>query len=392
MALFSTTTTVQNVLDAVSRDVRQVLSSTATPDTTILIDYVDRVSLELLRFSQWQFLLSAPQLFITQQGVTDYWLGAIGSNPGGTYDTQLNLLDVRDIKAKSVYDRTNFVSLQRVDEPPLLGRLAYPDDTQRQGRPAQWRQSNDTPQVINIYPAPDNQSSYAPQPESPICTVVAGGALPNRTYWVTTTFVDSFGNESTAPNAVEISVPANFLLKVGPVKAPFTKSASGITYSQYRVYARQGSSNSDFLTSNQLFQQNGGTPITVTSTWTELTSGLVSNTPSPPTFNACEPIDGYIIEFRYYKQRTDLTLANQVLQIPDDYKDVVINGVTARTFSYLFRPTEAQQFYGLYRQGTTEIIRDMNRGRGVDFIRPDGSSVGGRLPAVETFDPSAVAP
>lgn len=387
MALFSTTTTAQSVMDAVSRDIRQILSSTATPDSTILLDYVDRVCKEMLRHSQWQWLLSAPQLFITKKGVTDYWLGATSGQPAGAYDTGLNLTDVRDIKTKTVYDRTNFTSLQKVNEAPNLAQLAYPDATSRPGRPKQWRQAVDSPQVMNLYPAPDNQSTYAPQPETPICTVVAGGSLLARTYWVTSTFVDTVGNESTSPDPVEIFVPANFLLVVTPPKEPFPKSSSGILYDRYNVYAAQGSSNSDFLQEGQLSKQSSN--IATSGTWTEPTSGLVSGTGFPPSFNAVEPIDGYIIEFRYYKQRVPVTVASQVLQIPDDYKDILIHGVLAKTFSYLFRPSEAQMAFALYQKGLTEVIRDMNRSRGVDYIRPDGASIGGRLPAVETFDPQA---
>jgi hypothetical protein len=376
-------------MDATARELRQVLSSTATPDSTLLLDWMNRISLEILRTSRWHFLYSPPQKFITERGVTDYWLGAVGSSPAGAQDTGLNLSDVRTIKAGTVFDRTNFVPLGKTEEPPLTAKVAYPDDTSRMGRPAVWRQATDTPQVLNIYPAPDNQSLYQPQPETPICSTYAGGSFGNRTYFVTCTFVDSVDNESTSPFPAEIFVPAGFLLKVKSPVEPYPKSATGIQYNRYHVYAAQAANNMSALASGSLFKQTDGNPVNTGTDFSE-GSGLVTNTSAPPTTNGVEPIDGYIIEFRYAKQRIQLTDPTQILQIPDDYKDVVMAGVTAKAFHYLFRPTEAGQWFGLYKDGTSQIIRDLNLTRSQEFIRPDASAIGGRLPAVESIDLSVL--
>src|SRR6185437_2991909 len=92
-----TTTTVSSIINATSQDVRQVLGTTGG-DQTILIDYVNRISLQLLRQSNWTFLLSGAQRFLTREGVNDYWLGTSGSNPVGSFDTGLNLTDLRTVK------------------------------------------------------------------------------------------------------------------------------------------------------------------------------------------------------------------------------------------------------------------------------------------------------
>lgn len=391
MPLYATTTSAQDIMDATAREIRQILSSTTTPDSTLLLDWMNRISLEILRTSRWQFLQSAPKQFITERGVTDYWLGASGSAPAGTQDTGLNLGDVRTIKPGTVFDRTNFVPLGKTEEPPLTAKVAYPDDTSRMGRPAVWRQATDTPQILNIYPAPDNQSLYQPQPTTPICTTVAGGALANRTYFVTATFVDSGGNESTSPFPAEIFVPAGFLLVVKSPVEPYPKSATGIQYNRYHVYAAQAANNMSALASGSLFKQTDSTPITTGTDFTEPTSGLVISTPAPPTNNGVEPIDGYIIEFRYLKGRVQLTNPTQIIQIPDDYKDVVIAGVTSKAFHYLFRTAEAQQWYGFYKDGTSQIIRDLNLIRSQEYIRPDASAIGGHLPAVESIDLSVLS-
>ena len=390
MPLYSTTTTAQNIMDAVSREVRSVLSSAITPDSSILLDYINRVCLELFRASRWEFLQSAPMHFITQRGQTDYWVGVTGSNPAGTVDTGLNLSDFRHVLAGTVFDRTNFVPLGEAQNAPLAPKVAYPDDTSRQGRPAQWRQGVDTPQTINIYPAADNQSLYQPQPETPICVSVAGGGLANRTYFVTATFVDSAGNESTAPFPAEVFVPAGFLLKVKAPVEPYPGSSTGIRYNQWRVYATQAANNASIVGSSSLYQQNGGVALSTATDFTESVGGLAINTPAPPTFNALEPIDGYIIEFKYFRNRVQVTTGAQVLQIPDDYKDVVIAGVTYKVFHYLFRPTEAGQWYQLYQMGVQGMTRDKNLDRSREFVRPDGATIGGRLPAVESIDLSVL--
>src|ERR1700675_2046402 len=126
--LFSATTTAQTIINSTAQDARQTLSATdPTNGQLTMLDYVSRISLEMLRASRWVFLLSTPQQFMTQLGVINYWIGPIGSAPPGTYDTGLNISNLRIVKPKSVYDRSNFTALGHVDEQPLAARLFYPD-------------------------------------------------------------------------------------------------------------------------------------------------------------------------------------------------------------------------------------------------------------------------
>lgn len=385
--LFSTTTTAQDIMDSVAQDVRQTLSSTdPTNGQATLLDYVDRVSKELLRASRWVFLLSPVQQFMTQLGVTSYWVGPLGTGPINAYDTGLSISNLRIVKPKSFYDRTNFTALGHVDEAPLAARLAFPDSTSRPGRPAVWRQDESTPNVLNIYPAPDNQNIYPPQPESPACTTIAGGSLPNRLYFVSVSFIDSFGNESTVPMPTEIFVPAGFLLVVNPPQEPLIAGTTGVRYDRYNVYAASaGSNNTLDLVTGSLSQQV--TLISSSSTWTEPTSGLTTTGPVPQTQNNVEPLTGYFMEFRYYAQRTPVTLVSQVLQVPDDYEDVMIAGVNALAFDYLTRAGEAQKWYAIYKDGITQMIRDINfMSKGGEYVQPDSATIGQYLPAVETID------
>lgn len=378
-------------MDASSQDIRQVLSSLATsPDSSVLLDYVNRVQLFLLRYSKWPWDISPPQRFLTQTGVTDYWIGQQGLGPSTAYDTGLSLSDVRTLI--EVVDRTNKTALGKTDEPPLAAKLEYPDASSRLGRPAEYRQDPDSPNVLNIYPAPDNQANYNPQPEPPICTSVAGGALPARVYWVSVTYVDSLGNESTAPFPTKIFLPANTLLTVqqptNNIWDSIPQSATTIKYDRYNVYAGQNPFNEP-LTTQQLTLQAS----LLSSAFTEPTSGLTTTGVTPPGHNSVEPIDGYIIEFRYNKQRPQVISAGTGLVIPDDYFDVVVAGVNFLAFHYLHEPTESQVWQGIFRQGITDIIRDRNwfaRPGGADIIRPDYATIGGRLPAVESIDLSVL--
>jgi len=332
------------------------------------------------------------QAFVTQTGVTDYWVGPTGQAPAGVYDTGLNLTDFRIVKPKSVRDRSNFRPLGHMDETPITARLFYSDRQPRTGRPAVWRQDSATPSIINVYPAPDNQNVYSPQPTTPILGVVSGGALPARLYYVTVTYVDSLGNESTAPITGNIYVPAGMLLQVYAPQEPEIASASGIQYNRYNVYAASaGTNESQAIVLQNTIQQ--ATNIDVHYPWFESPSGLVTTGPNPPSTNNVMPVMGYVIEFRYFRQRGNIIDAGQVLQIPDDYRDTFVHGVDALTFKYLTRPQESMQSYQLYREGLTQIVRDLNFiSKGGEYVQPDGASLGRFLPAIETIDLSVLTP
>src|SRR5579864_4589348 len=187
------TLTVQNIIDATAQDVRQNINSTTSPGQGILVDYCNRIHLAVLRQSRWNCRLSAPKRFITQLHQTDYWFGPTGTGPNGVVDTGLNLADVQVIKEGSVFDRSNFRNLDKTDEAPLSSNTSFADATLRSDRPRLWRNAPDTPNILNIYPAPDNQNTYQPEPESPYCSTIAGGALAARIYYVRLAFVDSAG-------------------------------------------------------------------------------------------------------------------------------------------------------------------------------------------------------
>lgn len=387
--LFTTSTSIQNVLDAVAQDIRQQLSSAAgSNQQVILLDYLNRVSLEMQRASKWEFLRSSPQKFMTQVGATNYWLGTPGQAPAGSVDTSLNLQDLRVIHR--VFDRTNNRELGRIGEAPLVAKLEYPDSSFRMFRPAMWRQDPTTPQMLNIYPAPDNQNTYQPVPQPPICTTTQGGSLAARTYYVTATFVDSLGGEGTASTrATQITVPAGFLLVVNPPQPGVLTTSTGVQYSRYNVYASTNSS---------VGAQNLQTtiPLNVSAAFVEPTTGLLTSTAAAPGSSTLATLGGYLIEFRYDKQRIPLlpsTNTAEIIQIPDDYKDVVVSGVNARAYRFLRDHQMAMQEYQLYREGLTQLIRDMsNYNRNVEnYLKPDPSAIGGYLPAVETLDLSSLA-
>jgi hypothetical protein len=362
----NTTTTAQNIIDATSQDIRSLLDSNGT-DAKILLDYTNRTSLDLLRASRWEFLSSAPQRFVTQAGITDYWIGATGQAPAGSYDTGLNLTDVGSIRKDSVWDRTNNRLLQKAFYSPTASSLEFPDGSSRAGRPERYRNQLDSPFVLSLYPAPDNQNGYTPVPTSPLVSAISGGALAARTYYVKQTFVDSAGHESQAstPEAV-IFVPANFLLRVQPPVAGIKQSASGVLYNQYRVYVST-SSNTETLQS---------VSTSTSASWTEPTTGLVAGV-SAPSNSTLEPVRGYVMEFTYFKQRTQITDTTNVLQVPDDYFDIMVAGVNAMAYTYLIDNMDMMQFWSqAFMKGKIDMIRDKNLfPGGSEFIRPDSAAV-----------------
>lgn len=141
-----TTLTVQDIIDRVSIDTRYQLGGT-TPETAVLISYINRVHLELLRWSRWQFLLSPVFQFPTTIGSSDYYIGN-GVQAVGSIDTGLAIPDLHGIKRDSVFDRTNFRSLYPTQEVPLLQQFS------QNGQPKVWRSDSQSSDVLSIYPAP----------------------------------------------------------------------------------------------------------------------------------------------------------------------------------------------------------------------------------------------
>lgn len=358
--------TVQNVIDAVSQDIRKQLSSTVTPGQSILIDYTNRIHKQMLRFSRWGFILSEPQYFMTVKGQTDYWLGTANGEGAGQVDTGLNLNDVDRMMLNSVRDMSNNGQLEGLNSQPLGPSLNYRSGQSRAGLPKTFWHNHNDPFVLHIYPAPDNSNPYTPYPSSPILMTTIGGALTARTYFVRVTFVDSASGESTASDITSSRhIAANSLMTVASPSIPYAGTASGVTYSSYNVYAGTAEGGET--------KQNAS-PIAIGTNWTEPTSGLITSGASVPTSNTLAQLGGYIIQFQYYKARTVLSTVTAVLQVPDDYFDVVVQGVASLAFRLLGKKEEASAAYQAYKAGLTEMVIDKNLFPNPDFVRPDPGS------------------
>lgn len=139
--------TGQDVVDAVSSDIRGVLSNSGS-DANKILGWVERVHKELLRTSRWKFLLSDVKTFNTVVGEDLYYIGA-GSPPSGATNTALVLADVEFIKARSVVDRTNNKRLAKTDEKPLG------DIYSQNNRPTLYRYDSALPDTLQLLPPAD---------------------------------------------------------------------------------------------------------------------------------------------------------------------------------------------------------------------------------------------
>lgn len=368
------TTTAEDILECTSQDVRKVLNPdegiTAATDTAILLDYTNRISLQMLRFSRWRFLESAPQLFVTVPGVTDYFIGN-GTQPFGTVNTGLAISDLQSVKKNMVFNRSTYTggrALYQTADPPLNWVMQLPQ------KPLFWRNDISSPGVLNVYPIPDNNGQQPPLvPGGPIATFTAGGALPQRTYSIVTAFIDSTGGISQASVENTFVVPANHLITIGsPVievggASPVVSltTASGVTVGNWSVYASTQTAHETLQSAN----------IAIGTAWTEPTSGLTTSGAAVPSSPTIALLGGYIIEFRYYKTRAAITAIGQTIQIPDQYKDIVCAGVNWLAYKYLKKDDEAQIWQGVYKTGMTEMIRDKNLFPRTDYINPDPYAV-----------------
>lgn len=352
------TTTYSDIATLVARDASRSIS----PDHPVLLDYINRVCLELLRVSRWVFLESDPQYFITKKGVSDYWIGPTANLPVGGCDTGLNLSDVDRIKKDSVYDRSNFYRMKEVPDAPNYTTIWYQDRAPRLNLPGVYKTTYENPNLFSIYPAPMDNNVYQPVPPPPVCTVSTSGGLGARIYYVRTTYVDSIGNESTASaNSTRVSVPANKVLVVKTPEPLLQTAESGATYSSYKVYVGT-------VDGSETLQSG---VVNIGTDWTEPNTGLVAGA-AWPTTNSIEPMNGFLIEFSYYKTRQIATDFSQIIQIPDEYKDVVVAGVSFYVANYQKQREDAQTWMAIYREGIKGMIRDKNLfPKGADFIRPD---------------------
>jgi hypothetical protein len=364
---------VSQITTLTSADIRSQLANSGT-DQGILVSFVERIQLDMLRTSNWTFLLSAAKQFVTQTGVTDYWIGKAGTNPAGSVDTGLNITDLKRIDETSVFDRSNFTQLNKIDYKPESSNLNFGDNTSRTERPKAWVEDPSAPYLLRIFPAPNNQNGYRPVPEAPICTTTVSGALAARIYWVNVTFVDALGNESTAaPTPTKVFVPANSVLVVQAPVPGTAVSASGVAYNRYNVYAVSAGTNTSSSGYGPLTLQNVSFNSTA-SPWQEPNTGLTTLGSQVPSNNAITPLDGYVIEFKYWQQRPVGLTAGSTLLIPDEYKDVVIAGTNMLAAQFLNKQSDLQYWSGLYQSGLRTMIRDRNLSPKTDFVKPDSAA------------------
>lgn len=356
------TTTAGSIISSVVGDAQN-----ETGNGSVILDYVDRIHKRILRESQWGFLKSLPKQFITSPGVTDYWL-ATGTAPTGAVNTGLALSDIWAIDPASVWDRSNNRQLgsNQRSVNNSSANLTTPDAQPRYDVPRGFHYGINNPGLIQLFPAPSNANTYLPVPLAPICTTGTGGSLAARTYYVYATFVDSEGGESTASTTpTVIYVPANSLITV-QTPQPVVASADQSNYGKWNVYIGTTATNPT--------KQNAS-PLT--GSFTEPTSGLITGS-APPSTSTIQPLYGYIIEFTYYVQRQNITTQNQVLQVPDTYRDVVVAGVNWLTNLYMNKDpelTKSTAWKAEFLDGLRQMRRDLNINfRTNDFIGPDSAT------------------
>jgi len=159
----SSTTTANNVISCASQEVRGVLNpatgATQAIDQQILIDYTNRISLDMMRHSRYQFLVSAPVTFTTVATVPSgtinnlYWVGPTGLAPAGVIDTLLNLSDFDLVKRDTVIDYSNFKRLAVSELQPVSAEFTIP------AKPRIWQNLTSSPQIIAIWPPPNGAYS-----------------------------------------------------------------------------------------------------------------------------------------------------------------------------------------------------------------------------------------
>jgi hypothetical protein len=287
-------------------------------------------------------------------------------------DTGLNITDLKRIDEESVFDRSNFEQLDKIEFKPDTPGLAYRDNTSRSSTPKAWVEDTLTPYLFRLFPAPNNQNTYQPVPPSAIClNTASGGALPARIYWVNTTLVDTFGNESAAASLpTKVFVAAGKLLTVKLPVPGVTASASGAKYDRFNVYAFNAGTNTASSGYGSLTLQT-----TVQSAdWTEPTSGLTTVGVTAPTTNSVVPLDGYVIEFKYWQQRPTGLTAGATLLIPDEYKDVIVAGTNWLACAFLNKQADMQYWGSIYQNGVRTMIRDRNLSPKTDFMKPDSAA------------------
>jgi hypothetical protein len=468
--LASYTTTVETIIDSVIQD-----SQVQTTNRPTLLNYLNRVSQRILRESQWIFLQSLQQKFITKRGVTKYWIGPSPA-PVDCIDTRLNIADLNSILPETVFDITNNRQLLQDAQSVLVqSNMQYLDGTYRESLPRTFRYDYNDVGVFHILPPPMNQNRYQPVPLPCGLSYTSGGASSTPTnYYVHTTLVDSLGGESIPANDFShIVVPAKHL-PVVHAPALSIEAATDVTYPYFNIYMSSsphgtytlqnaipisrnnawspleglepGVVGRTFVTlispGGEMFNltvntdgswlttsigyagvsssvlipdidgnswaiqvANDGTLESVEVTndyvnslllkdsnglyWVfsansdgslETTECSVSSTPiPPPTYPTIEPIWGYVIAFHYQKKRKPLVLMTDVLQIPDEYVDVVYAGLNYYVNMYTSKDQDVAMKASIWKKefmdGLAQMRRDLRiNNRNADFLSPDRAS------------------
>lgn len=471
----------QDIVNAVIQD-----SQNLTTNRAALYDYTDRIHQRVLRESQWRFLTSDPQSFVTLPGVAGYGVTSTAPPPG-VFRTGLELTDFGNFIPGSVFNATDWKQMEEDSDGQLArNTLTNKDGSLRTGIPRTFSLSISNPGTISLSPAPDSANTYYPIPETPVVTFApaTGCLLPNRIYFGVVTFVDNFGGEGTAcvvpftvavpaGNVLTVSSPsistggiagnqaiygfwnlyigtainAYYIQDITPtaIGTSWTEPITGVWMGLFPIPSTASIpvNTSLAITSNGLLtttigalspvypwalkDSSGGlwqilssggiitttylgtvpgvgvrVPASVTlvdssgqNTWqiSVLPSGLlqttkIASTPlysalyqNPPTTPTLQPLNAYVIQFRYQKLRTTLANPTDVLQIPYQYKDVVIAGVNYYANLYMDplggggRSAKAEQWKRDFEAGLAQIRRDIRINyRKTDFVSPDPST------------------
>lgn len=99
----------------------------------------------------------------------------------------------------------------------------------------------------------------------------------------------------------------------------------------------------------------------------------------PPTTSTVSPLYGYIIVFHYQQKRLPLVLMTDVLQIPDEYIDVVQAGLNYYVNMYTSKDQDVTMKASIWKKefmdGLAQMRRDLRiNNRNADFLSPDRSS------------------
>lgn len=267
----------QDIVNAAIQD-----SQSQTTNRSALYDYTDRIHQRILRESQWRFLLSDPQVFVTMPGVGSYTLVS-GTPPAGSYQTPNLLTNFANIAPGSMFNLTTWTKIEEdSDTQTTLNYIVQRDGSLRYGYPRTYYNSIANPGTITLKPVPDSQNQYFPVPETPEVGYTPGGSLPARIYYGVVTFVDSLNGESTqCVIPFTIAIPAGYLLTVSsPNPSMGGIAGNQAVYGWWNVYVG--------LQQNNYIRQNFA-PINIGTNFTEGVLGISSGNLPVPSVTALPP-------------------------------------------------------------------------------------------------------